>query len=1036
MSQAEELLNGPTDVIDEITTDEEHLVIGRDRIITVPDSLKTIAVQYDHNIEIVTFDCPRYWDELDMSTMHIYINYMRPDGIYGCCVATNVRVDSSDSKIMHFDWTISRNVTLVKGQLKFLVCIKEIDTDGKIIIHWNSELNKDVIIAEGLECDPIPESDPDIITDLLKKMDNLEKLVNLNYEIVNSIVFSTDSNVNLNIKLNGVGKVRIDYGDNSYDEFLLDGSKEISHRFPGESREQHIILTGADNIREIDLSNNNISEISFAKNSTIEKLVIHDNNLTELDVSNLKVLQYLHMFNNPICLDEIELTKTFSNLTDRANKAFGSIIMYPFYQLGVLVYKSGNTLTKYPNMIDNSSGSPVEITTPVTPVEGKYYRDMTSDTVSWYKYENSEFVPQTEENLLLNLRIKMENITLSLGWLFGSAIQYDEAEYAKCDYFFTQHNIQDYWETAEKGLGVTIGCFDNIVGGNPDFNDINVLCFEDKTGNLKTATDNNQNNHGDCVLSVMASRGKGLYGVAPDSKYYLVGDTSSSLTTDTLRGIVSRLCLNSELLTNSTFKSELVTNDIKNIYQEFSQEHLIFAGAGNNGDGYDWTRDSSFPTDWNFKDYFGDNVIPVIGLDYDDTSYNESTNIPLLGNFSYKDVFADYGGGIKAYSGSRKKYSIFNGNSYACPICTSLVALLQVIYKKINPSFTSFNKNSEFMQFIRIHTNPLYKNMNNAVGNGKIDLMYYNPLIANNSSINVDSINISDISNINITGTSIPSTVSPNNADNTLLTYNFDRSKFAIIDNKIYPLYENSYTETITAYSNMNAGCTSSFNVSVPVTQYKTYEIPDAIDHSAISSIDPTSYTVQIKMSFLPINSIRDKYSIFSGYTEDSSIMATLRFGAYSGGSTIRKTGKFYIMENTGTSKAVLYNTFLFAQDDFDSLVGKDFVFTCTVEDDVIVFYLNGNFISEGKLAGYKFPMSKITINTGILKNNIDTDVRYYPRVLTQEEIVENTAALLNNNGVQPTNKNIPVKGVDYWTDADKAEIKSYVDDAILGGAW
>ena len=29
-----------------------------------------------------------------------------------------------------------------------------------------------------------------------------------------------------------------------------------------------------------------------------------------------------------------------------------------------------------------------------------------------------------------------------------------------------------------------------------------------------------------------------------------------------------------------------------------------------------------------------------------------------------------------------------------------------------------------------------------------------------------------------------------------------------------------------------------------------------------------------------------------------------------------------------------------------------------------------------------------------------------------------------------------PVKGIDYWTDADKAEIKSYVDDAILNGEW
>lgn len=29
-----------------------------------------------------------------------------------------------------------------------------------------------------------------------------------------------------------------------------------------------------------------------------------------------------------------------------------------------------------------------------------------------------------------------------------------------------------------------------------------------------------------------------------------------------------------------------------------------------------------------------------------------------------------------------------------------------------------------------------------------------------------------------------------------------------------------------------------------------------------------------------------------------------------------------------------------------------------------------------------------------------------------------------------------PVRGTDYWTAADIAEIKSYVDDAILGGSW
>ena len=29
-----------------------------------------------------------------------------------------------------------------------------------------------------------------------------------------------------------------------------------------------------------------------------------------------------------------------------------------------------------------------------------------------------------------------------------------------------------------------------------------------------------------------------------------------------------------------------------------------------------------------------------------------------------------------------------------------------------------------------------------------------------------------------------------------------------------------------------------------------------------------------------------------------------------------------------------------------------------------------------------------------------------------------------------------PVRGTDYWTDTDKAEIKAYIDDAILNGEW
>ena len=39
-------------------------------------------------------------------------------------------------------------------------------------------------------------------------------------------------------------------------------------------------------------------------------------------------------------------------------------------------------------------------------------------------------------------------------------------------------------------------------------------------------------------------------------------------------------------------------------------------------------------------------------------------------------------------------------------------------------------------------------------------------------------------------------------------------------------------------------------------------------------------------------------------------------------------------------------------------------------------------------------------------------------------------------NGKKGEDGYTPVRGTDYWTEADKAEIKSYVDEAILGGSW
>lgn len=80
MSQAEDLLDSLSEEESSYfagtSPNERHIVIGKDRFITVPEELKKIAVQGDNNIETVTFDCPRYWDEHDLSAT-IFQTYLQ-----------------------------------------------------------------------------------------------------------------------------------------------------------------------------------------------------------------------------------------------------------------------------------------------------------------------------------------------------------------------------------------------------------------------------------------------------------------------------------------------------------------------------------------------------------------------------------------------------------------------------------------------------------------------------------------------------------------------------------------------------------------------------------------------------------------------------------------------------------------------------------------------------------------------------------------------------------------------------------------------
>ena len=177
MSQAAVLLNSldntevmaASDVVE-----EDYIVVDENRNVHVPESMRRLGVQHDHNIETVTIKCPRYWDGYDMSQMKIYVNYLCSNGTKGQYLTTNLVVNYDT---MLFDWVISNNVTQVKGALSFLVCIGKTDADGVEERHWNSELNQDCYISEGLECDEIALVNyPDIITQLLIRMEEVNTI--------------------------------------------------------------------------------------------------------------------------------------------------------------------------------------------------------------------------------------------------------------------------------------------------------------------------------------------------------------------------------------------------------------------------------------------------------------------------------------------------------------------------------------------------------------------------------------------------------------------------------------------------------------------------------------------------------------------------------------------------------------------------------------------------------------------------------------------------------------------------------------------
>lgn len=138
------------------------------RTITIPDSLKIAGVMADNKTKRIYFKVPKQAQIADLSKLDVHINYLNAE-------MQGDRHDCTDKAIsgeyMTFSWLISDFATMYKGNIKFIVCMDNAETEE----HWNTTVAT-LSVLEGLETGAtIAEQNPDVLEDMLQRIEALEK---------------------------------------------------------------------------------------------------------------------------------------------------------------------------------------------------------------------------------------------------------------------------------------------------------------------------------------------------------------------------------------------------------------------------------------------------------------------------------------------------------------------------------------------------------------------------------------------------------------------------------------------------------------------------------------------------------------------------------------------------------------------------------------------------------------------------------------------------------------------------------------------
>ena len=175
MTEAEKLLQETKSAVVAETQTEDICVIDSDlRIIDIPEQFKVLGVENDKDVKVMQFRMPKVYKGTDLSAFNISVNYQNARGTKDRYVVTDKKVSGDQ---IEFSWTVGKTATVYRGDARFIVCMRLIDSDGVIKKEFNTTLAT-MTVLEGLEVDDpvIEQEEKDIIAQLLNRMDEVEAM--------------------------------------------------------------------------------------------------------------------------------------------------------------------------------------------------------------------------------------------------------------------------------------------------------------------------------------------------------------------------------------------------------------------------------------------------------------------------------------------------------------------------------------------------------------------------------------------------------------------------------------------------------------------------------------------------------------------------------------------------------------------------------------------------------------------------------------------------------------------------------------------